>query len=434
MLGVAAGGPLGAIADDPPSAAPREDAAEAAERDAWAVLSAVVGLGPVGFATLLRRHGSGRAILAEASSPGGVQRLARVRYDPDGTGPGDRIPAEVARQIADAAATSAHTLRRIGEAGVQVVTSFDRGYPRRLASVELPPPVLFVQGSVEALDAASAVAIVGTRRPTEGGRRTAARIAAAIAGTGAAVVSGLATGIDGAAHAATLHAGGVTVAVLGSGHATLFPRVHRRLADSIVRDGGAVVSELAPDVEATRGTFPRRNRVISGLADATVVVEAPARSGSLITASWALEQGRECFLVPGPIDAPASAGCLAFLREFPGSARIVAGIPQLIADLGLADRVAPRVPNPDAAAALVEVGETARRIGQELVLGRSTVDELVAVTGWPVATVLAALTILERHGLVMGVHGRFRVVGLLAATDPASVRPRSGGPGRRPAT
>lgn len=424
MLGVAADGPLGGVNHQAPPPAPGDDPAE---RDAWAVLSAVLGLGPVGFATLLRHYRSGRAILAEASSPGGIKRLGRLRYDADGTGPGDRIPAEVARQIAEAAATSDQTLRRIAEAGVQVVTSQHLAYPRRLASVDLPPPVLFVQGSVGALDAASAVAIVGTRRPTEAGRRTAARIAAAIAATGASVVSGLATGIDGAAHAATLHAGGTTVAVLGSGHATLFPKVHRRLADSIVRDGGAVVSELAPDVEATRGTFPRRNRVISGLADATVVVEAPARSGALITASWALEQGRECFLVPGPIDAPASAGCLAFLREFPGSARVVAGIPQLIADLGLAGRVAPQVPAPDAAASLVEVGPTARRIGQELVLGRATVDELVAVTGWPVATVLAALTILEQRGLAIGVHGRFRVVGLLATADPASVGAQPGG-------
>ena len=117
----------------------------------------------------------------------------------------------------------------------------------------------------------------------------------------------------------------------------------------------------------TRGTFPRRNRVISGLADATVVVEAPARSGALITASWALEQGRECFIVPGPIDAPASAGCLAFLREFAGSARIVAGIPQLLDDLGLADRLAEPGVSSDAAATLVEIGPAGGRIGRELV-------------------------------------------------------------------
>ena len=150
------------------------------------------------------------------------------------------------------------------------------------------------------------------------------------------------------------------------------------------------MSELGPDVAPSHGTFPRRNRIISGLADATVVVEAPARSGALITASWALEQGRECFLVPGAIDAPASAGCLAFLREFPERARIVAGIPQLIDDLGLADHLAEPGVSSEAAATLADVGAAAGRIGRELVLGRTTVDELVAVTGWPVASVLAA--------------------------------------------
>jgi DNA processing protein len=152
------------------------------------------------------------------------------------------------------------------------------------------------------------------------------------------------------------------------------------------------------------------------------VVEAPVRSGALITASWALEQGRECFLVPGPIDAPASAGCLGFLREFAGTARIVAGLPQLIDDLGLADHLSEPGVSTDAAATLVEVGDVAGRIGRELVLGRATVDELVAVTGWPVASVLTALTMLERHGLAVGIHGRFRPAGRLAAADPATAR------------
>ena len=184
-----------------------------------------------------------------------------------------------------------------------------------------------------------------------------------------------------------------------------------------------MVSELAPDVQPTHGTFPRRNRVISGLADATVVVEAPARSGALITASWALEQGRECFLVPGPIGAPASAGCLAFLREYAlGGARIVAGIPQLIDDLGLADHLAQPGVSTSAAATLADVGEAAGRIGRELVLGRATVDELVAATGWPVASVLAALTLLERRGLALGVHGRFRPAGSLAGAEPKPTR------------
>jgi DNA processing protein len=382
----------------------------------------------VGFAALLAEYGSGSAILAEVASPGGVDRVAAIRYLTHGA-PGDRIPIAVAKRLADAAHDADATLARIAAVGLTVVTTFDQAYPARLAAIDMPPPVLFVLGDPAAMDRGSAVAIVGTRRPTESGRAIAARIASALAAVGATVVSGLATGIDGAAHAATLHAQGTTVAVIGSGHARLFPRLHARLAESIAGRGGAVVSELAPDIDATRGTFPRRNRVISGLADATVVVEAPARSGALITASWALEQGRGCFLVPGSIDAHASAGCLAFLREYPGEARVVAGIPQLIADLGLSARVNAPELSRDAASSLVEVGATAARIGQELVHGRTTVDELVAATGWPVATVLAALTILERHGLVIGVHGRFRVAGLLAAAEPRTiVTSRKSGP------
>jgi DNA processing protein len=228
-------------------------------------------------------------------------------------------------------------------------------------------------------------------------------------------------GIDGEAHRAVLEAGGSTVAVIGSGHARLFPSEHAGLATRIANRGGAIVSELAPDVAATPGTFPRRNRVISGMSDATVVVEAPPRSGALITASWALEQGRECFLVPGPIGEHASAGCLSFLRENEGAARIVAGIPQLLDDLGLIDHeTADAITTaPGAEAALVELGGTAARIGRELVAGRTTVDELVAVTGLPVATVLGALTLLEGRGLVLGTYGRYRPIGPLAALDPA---------------
>ena len=397
------------------------------ERDAWAVIAGVYGVGPVGFSALLRRYGTGLAILREASSPGGVERIAMVTYDDSDPDEGRRhrcLDLEVAEAIAEGARQSGRTLARIRELGLKVVTVEDGHYPLRLASVDMPPHVLFVLGDPAAMSGRAAVAIVGTRRATESGRAIAARLAANLVGVGASVVSGLAVGIDGAAHSAAVHARGTTVAVIGSGHAVLYPRAHSRLAAAIVGAGGAVVSELTPDTRPSLGTYPRRNRIISGLADATVVVEAPARSGALITASWALDQGRECFLVPGSIDAPASAGCLAFLREFPDRARIVAGIPQLIDDLGLADHLAePRV-STDVAATLSGVGEAARRLGRELVLGRATVDELVAVTGWPVASVLAGLTLLERRGLAVGIHGRFRPAGGLAGADPATARQR----------
>jgi DNA processing protein len=416
------------MAERPSGPGARREAS--AERDAWTVLSAVSRLGPVALAAMLVRYGSGVAILTEATSPGGVGRLAETRSEPglDGTIHRQPINLALATAIARAANDTALTLARIRSAGIEVVTLEEPLYPHRLAAVELPPHVLFVQGDLAALDPARAIAIVGTRRPSFAGRRSAARIADAIARRGATVISGLAVGIDGEAHKATLRAGAPTIAVIGSGHAKLFPREHDDLADEIVRAGGAIVSELAPDVEATAGTFPRRNRVISGMSDATVVVEAPARSGALITASWALEQGREAFLVPGALGDRASEGCLSFLREFAGSARVVAGIPQLLEDLALIDPDAPTAvaASPAAEATLVDLGGTAERIGRELVAGLTTVDELVAVTGLPVATVLGALTLLEGRGLVADNYGRYRPVGPLALLDGPRSRRRPG--------
>jgi DNA processing protein len=437
MLGIGVTGPLAVDDNDRPGVAIPDPSTEPArsedeERDAWAVLAGAHGLGPVGFAVLLRRFGTAVEILRESSRPGGRDRLAAGLTRDPSTGESGLWP-DAARAVADgvteAAGRADRTLARIRDLGLAVVTIADAAYPRRLASVDMPPHVLYILGAPSAVDSGSAIAVVGTRRATDAGRATAARIARDLVAVGSTVVSGLAVGIDGAAHAAAVHAGGTTVAVIGSGHGALHPRAHARLAASIVDAGGALVSELAPDIAPSRGTFPRRNRIISGLADATVVVEAPARSGALITASWALEQGRGCYLVPGAIDAPASAGCLAFLREFPDDARIVAGIPQLIDDLGLADHLTePGVPSKQAAT-LADVGPAAGRLGKELVVGRATVDDLVAATGWPVASVLAGLTLLERRGLAVGVHGRFRPAGSLALADPrrSSQRPRRRG-------
>lgn len=424
MLGVGTGGPVGVTGAE--SGAPPAEARRRAERDAWAVLASVNGLGPVGLAALLRRYGTGREALADAVRAGGALRIAGTEREArlDGT-PRFPISETTAAAIAEAAGVADRILARIAGAGLTVVTLEDAAYPRRLGAIEMPPHVLFVQGAVEGLDARHPIAVVGTRRPTLAGRGIASRIAAGLARAGATVVSGLAVGIDGAAHAATIETGGRTVAVIGSGHSVLFPRAHARLAERIVERGGAVISELPPDVGPTKGTFPRRNRVISGLTDATIVVEAPARSGALITASWALEQGRECFVVPGSIDAPASAGCLALLREYADAVRIVAGIPQLLDDLGLIDhRTLPASAPKGAASALVEIGGVAGRVGRELVAGRSTVDELVAVTGLTVATILGALTLLEGRGLAVSAYGRYRPAGRLAAGPPSQVKAR----------
>jgi DNA processing protein len=443
----------------------------AAERDAWVVLLSVTGLGPVSFAALLAAFGSARGVLAAASGSDGPGRLVQALADaaadeteqshglldggifdacggpPEPTGGDPRadrppqrrrltIGADLAGRICDAAGAGWRVVERVRSLGLTVVTLEEPAYPERLRLVELPPPLLFVRGRTEALSARNAVAVVGTRRPTEKGRLIAGWIGSALARTGTAVISGLAVGIDGAAHAAVVAEAGTTVAVLGGGHARLFPKAHERLADAIAHSGGAIVSELAPDTTPSRGTFPRRNRLVSGLSDATVVVEAGRRSGALITAGWALEQGRECFLVPGPLDSPTSAGCHAFLRSFSGQARVVAGVAELIEDLGLEAgiEVTPAAGAPDhapakhsasgpsssaiapgRAAVLATLGPVELALAEELVLGPATADQLAMRTSLAPASVLSALTLLELRGLVRHAFGRYGPSGVLAS-------------------
>jgi DNA processing protein len=429
------------------------------ERDGWVVLLSVLGLGPVSFGALLGAFGSAQAVLAaatEANGPGRlVQALAEAATEDDdavdglvfdacaGSAAAMRRPpaigAELAGRICDAALSGNRTLEQVRALGLNAVTLEDPAYPVRLRQVEMPPPLLFVRGSTAALNSRSAVAVVGTRRPTDKGRLIAGWIGSAVARAGAVVVSGLALGIDGAAHASVVAENGLTLAVLGGGHARLFPKAHERLADAIVAAGGAIVSELMPDTSPTRGTFPRRNRLISGLSDATVVVEAGRRSGALITAGWALEQGRECFLVPGPFDSPTSAGCHAFLRSFPGQARVVCGIEELIEDLDLvpggAGQAASgggemnrhhgatadgRPPGSSVAAAgrpavMASLGPAERALAAEVGRGPATADQLAARTSMTPAAVLSALTLLELRGLVTGAYGRYSPAGTLAS-------------------
>ena len=404
---------LGAFSAEPRTVL-QSPAADSSERDAWAVMTCVDGLGPVGFASLLTHFGSAAAVLGVARGPGGAYRLVRDlgRQSADADGQSSRsfrLDRDVAARIAVAATDSRPLLDRIRELDLVVLTLDDPDYPPRLLGLEMPPPVLFVRGATPVLSAGSVVAVVGTRQPTEAGRHVAARISGAISRLGGVVVSGLAVGIDGAAHAAAVNERRPTIAVLGSGHGALYPRAHARLAEAIVAEGGAVVSELGPDVPGNRGTFPRRNRLISGLAAATVVVEAGLRSGALITAEWALEQGRECFVVPGSIDAPTSAGCLQFLRSYHGQARVVPGVRELLEDLGLFDPV--QVQAGEGVAP--ELGGLESQLAALLVGGAITADALVAATGLPVATVLSGLTLLEMRGLVSAAYGRYRADGAL---------------------
>ena len=423
MLGVGNAGPTGlaAVAHGPAVASDGDGRparpGRLTERQAWAILTSVSGLGPVGFGALLRRFGSGNGILDAALGPRAVPRLVAAGVIDER----EMFGTIVAEAIVAVAEHPGPTLRRVEIPGVEIVTTEDAAYPRRLLDIDVPPHVLYVRGDVGALSPAHPIAVVGTRRPTEPGRAIASRIGGALAKAGATVVSGLAVGIDGASHAAAMNEGGPTVAVLGSGHGRLYPRAHAKLAERIVRDGGAVMSEFPPDIRPTQSSFPRRNRLISGLADATVVVEAGLTSGALITAAWALQQGRELFMVPGSIDARESEGCIAWLREYPGQARIVASVPHLVHDLELFGDAPAAGGRPSLEAELIELGATARAIAVELLRGRGTVDELVAATGHTVATALGALTLLELRGLATSAYGRYRPAGRLASAGGDAV-------------
>jgi DNA processing protein len=439
MLGVGAG-PDGALVggggserSDPRSPA---EAMGRANRDAIAVLLSVHGLGPLTLGRLVDRLGSPAAILDAARQPSaGAALLVEASRATDGDH--RAMPTPLADAIVAAALRRDSILAEVERHGLRVIAKGDAEYPARLMAIEVPPPALFVQGSLAPLAREHVVAVVGTRRPSPAGRRIASRIAAALARAEATVVSGLAIGIDGAAHAAAIAERSPTIAFIGGGHGRLFPRPHDRLADAIADGGGAVVSEYAPLTEPSKGTFPQRNRLISGASDAVVVVEAGASSGALITASWALEQGRECFLVPGSIDSPQSAGCNGFLREWEGAAHVVSGIPQLLDDLGLfggaalpetlGERrpasvggvvISARVRLPSVRSVLSGRGAAEQDVAEALVHGAVTVDELVAVTRHPLAEVLRALTRLEAAGLVRAAHGRYEPLGALAGANP----------------
>ena len=410
MLGVGRRGPLGREAGawgGGGGGLPGPGALD--EHDAWVVLAGARGVGPVSFGRLLATFGSAAAVLGASTEPGALHRLVEASAAPDAP---PALTAQAAATVIEAAADPDRALSAVRRAGVTVVTQGDEAYPRRLREIELPPPVLFVSGDVASLSPAHAVALVGTRRPTSVGRATAGRIAEAVGARGVSVVSGLAYGIDAAAHHAAVRRGVPTIAVIGGGHEHLYPAGHRGLAAAIVAGGGAVVTEFAPDVAPTRGTFPRRNRIISGLSDATVVVEAGARSGALTTAAWALEQGRALFIVPGRLDDPAVAGSLAFLREAGPEARIVAGIAELLEDLELGDLdLARAAREPGSRGGL---GTTEALVAEALRRGAGSTDELVVATGLPGAAILAAVTTLELRGLVVEVLGRYQASGRLA--------------------
>ncbi|MEW5762884.1 MAG: DNA-processing protein DprA [Bacillota bacterium] len=293
--------------------------------------------------------------------------------------------------VAEAAALEAR--------GINFITWDDTGYPVPLRNIYDPPPILFLAGGWHPQDAL-AVAIVGARAATPYGRAVAARLAEELGAVGVTVVSGLARGIDTAAHRGALEGGGRTIAVLGTGLDVVYPRENEKLLAAIAANG-AVITEFWPGTEPQPWHFPLRNRLISGLARAVVVVEAGEKSGALITADLALEQGREVMAVPGNVTSRLSRGTNRLLKE---GARLVESAADVLEELGLTT-LFPR----EKARALPRLSREEETVWRAV--GEEPLPEevIIARTGLPPGSVMAALAFLEVKGLVRRLPGKFYV-------------------------
>lgn len=361
-----------------------------ADRLAAVRLALVPGVGPLIARNLLDRFGSAAAVFE--------QSIGQLQETP-------QVGAKVARAIIDPSTRVAaqRELARCRQSGVEILIAADDGYPDLLAAIPDAPLMLSMRGQITAADGI-AVGLVGSRTCTLYGRQTADRIARGLALAGVTVISGLARGIDAAAHRGALEAGGRTLAVTAGGLARLYPPEHVDLARDIVAHG-AVLTESPLDREPTRGLFPQRNRIISGLSQAIVVIEATRKSGALHTARHAKEQDRDVFAVPGPIDNPSSEGCHDLLRD---GAMLVRGVDDILEALG---------PLPEPIATTTDAGQTQTTLGgRELTLSDQERSVLQAVPQQPTHTdtvvaelsaagftpsqVLATLTVLEMRRFV----------------------------------
>lgn len=335
-------------------------------------------------ATLLERHGSFEA--AFDAFPGGFDGLVTPR---------------LLKELGQLKATGIDRLwQRLKELHIRLAFLGDGAYyPALLSCIPDAPDVLFYRGLLQAHECRS-VAIVGSRRETRYGRRVAHSIARDLSMQGVTVVSGLARGIDTAAHEGALEGKGPTIAVLGSGLVRLYPEENAALAKRIIEGGGAVISELPPTAEPKPFRFPIRNRIVSGLAQALLVVEARDKSGTLITVGHALEQGREVFAIPGEVDAPGSAVPLRMLRE--GATMCTCAL-DLMEDMGWETAhnagQAASVANP-----LLEGQQL--RIWQALEPEALSFDELLAQVTMDTADLNTHLTLMEMEGLIEALPGR----------------------------
>lgn len=374
-------------------------------------LALVPGVGPHRLTALIERFGS-----AERAMAVGMRELRGVRG----------IGAELARRIGEARGTRAReesrrAMVRLARARGVALTIDDKAYPPSFRKVHDPPYLLFASGDLGLLDRPG-IAVVGTRSPTAYGRSAASRLSCELAGSGLVIISGLARGIDSAAHQGALEAGGATIAVLGNGIDQLYPPENGLLFRAL-RERGLLLSEFLPGETPKAGNFPRRNRLIAALSLAVLVVEMGHRSGAQHTVDYALAEGKEVLAVPGPISSPASLGTNQLIQD---GARLVASAHDVIEELWGVGTEAPSLPPHQSAAPGVAsaadaqlslLEPTERQLLETLAEGPLHVQEIIATTRERSAAVLATLLQLELRGFVSALPGsRYR------RTDPGGAR------------
>jgi DNA processing protein len=353
----------------------------------WVGFNLVKGIGSARMRTLLNAFGS-----AENAWKAPVEALERAGLSP-------RLVENLSQL------RSNDTVERAWEDmqknDIQVITWEDHDYPRRLKDIDQPPPVLYLRGQLSEADQ-WAVAIVGTRRITAYGRQVTEEIGRQLAQNGVSVISGLARGVDSVAHLAALKNNGRTLAVLGNGVDQIYPPEHRKLAEEIIQQG-ALISDYPPGTAPEAANFPPRNRIISGLSQAVIVVEAGEKSGALITAAFAADQGREVFAVPGYLYAPQSKGANSLIHE---GAHIFLDVMDVLEILNIS-----QVGQFRSARAALPADATESKLYS--LLGREAlhVDEIRFQTNLPIEQVTSTLTIMELKGLVRQV-GNMRYIAI----------------------
>ena len=353
-------------------------------------LSLVPGIGPRLQQTLLEAFGSPSAVFKAS-----LQELTQI----EGIGP--KLSAAIIESRDPAAAQ--RELNRCDELSVRLIRRGSAGYPHMLGEICDPPSILYCRGSLEPRDEL-AVAIVGSRRCSVYGRQQAERFASALARAGITVVSGLARGIDAAAHCAALEAGGRTIAVSATGLAQVYPPEHKELSAQIA-ERGAVVSESSLDQPPVAGLFPQRNRIISGMSLGIIIVEATRTSGALHTARHAMEQGREVFAVPGRVDSLSSEGCHALIRD---GVMLIRGVEDVLEALG--PLISPldcgngeKIHSPRE----LSLSEQERTILNLVTSDPRLIDEVVRDSAIESSRVLATLTVLEMKRMLRRLPGGF---------------------------